>query len=125
MAHFAELTENNIVLRVVVVDDEHENDGENWCHNLLGGNWKQTSYNTSGNRHSGEKSPFRKNYAGIGFQYDARLDGFIPSQSYPSWILDEEAGRWESPVPRPTDSAKHYIKWNEETLSWDELEVGR
>ena len=123
MAHFAELDIDNVVLRVVVVADEHEADGENWCNSFAGGTWKQTSYNTHRNMHSGEKSPLRKNYAGVGYHYDGQLDGFIPPKPYPSWILDEEAGRWESPVPRPPDSAEHHIKWNEETLSWDEVEV--
>jgi hypothetical protein len=121
VAHFAELDENNIVLRVIVVDDQHEDDGENWCHDFAGGTWKQTSYNTLRNSHSEGKSPLRKNYAGIGFQYDASLDGFIPSQPYPSWLLDEEVCQWESPVPMPTDGARY--EWNEATLSWDEREV--
>jgi len=119
MAHFAEIDENNIVLRVIVIDDTHEADGENWCNNFADGAWKQTSYNTHQNMHSGGKSPLRKNYAGIGFRYDARLDGFIPPQTYPSWILDEGMCQWESPVPMPTDGAEY--RWNEATLSWDEV----
>ena len=119
MAHFAELDENNIVVRVIVVTDQHEDDGENWCNSFAGGTWKQTSYNTNRNRHSGEKSPLRKNYAGIGFHYDAQLDGFIPPKPYPSWILDEEKGQWESPIPHPTGEPG-YVR-NEATLSWDEV----
>lgn len=121
MAHFAELDENNIILRVIVVADEHEEDGENWCNSFVDGTWKQTSYNTHRNMHSGEKPPLRKNYAGIGFHYDAQLDGFIPPKPYSSWILDEEEGQWGSPVPRPTDDA--WYVWNEATLSWDEREL--
>jgi len=126
MAHFAELDENNIVIRVIVVDDKNEADGENWCNNFAGGTWKQTSYNTYRNRHSGEKSPLRKNYAGIGFKYDASLDGFIPSQTFPSWILNEEECQWESPVPMPADANPvdgAFYKWNEATISWDKEEL--
>ena len=68
MAHFAELDENNIVLRVIVVPNDHEQDGETWCNSLLGGRWKQTSYN--GN--------MRGVFAGIGYTYDAELDEFVP-----------------------------------------------
>ena len=121
MAHFAELDENNIALRVIVVDDAHEADGENWCNEFAGGTWKQTSYNTFRNAHSGEKSPLRKNYAGISFHYDTSLDGFIPPQPYPSWLLDKEVCQWESPVLMPTDGEEY--RWNEATLSWDEVGV--
>ncbi|MFZ3043830.1 MAG: hypothetical protein WA058_01845 [Minisyncoccia bacterium] len=87
MAHFAELDEHNIVLRVIVVADEHEADGENWCHNFAGGRWKQTSYN----------GRIRKNYAGIGYTYDEARDAFIPPQPGSDWILDEATCRWKAP----------------------------
>ena len=89
MAHFAELDQNNIVLRVIVVPNEHEDDGENWCNALLGGRWKQTSYNAT----------IRKNYAGAGFTYDPLLDAFIPPQPDPSWLLDQETCQWINPNP--------------------------
>lgn len=87
MAHFAELDENNTVLRVIVVPDEHEADGENWCHQLLGGRWKQTSYN--GN--------IRYNYAGIGYVYDSVNDAFIPPKPSENATLDPVTFRWIEP----------------------------
>lgn len=114
MAHFAELDENNEVLRVIVVHNselldeqgnESEQKGIDFCFNLLGGRWVQTSYNSS----------FRKNYAGIGFVYDPVNDWFQAPQPYPSWTLDENA-QWQPPVPRP-DAA--LANWNEETQSWE------
>ena len=117
MAHFAELGENNTVLRVIVVDNkdtmdtfgvEQEEIGAAFCRNLLGGTWKQTSYN--GN--------FRKNYAGIGYTYDSVRDAFVPPKPFASWVLDEATCRWDAPTPRP-DDGKLYI-WDEATTSWVE-----
>jgi len=122
MAHFAELDENNIVLRVVVIEDAVEADGENWCQNFYGGgNWKQTSYNTNGGRHFNNNKSFRKNYAGIGYTYDSTRDAFIPPQPYPSWLLDEDKCTWESPVPHPTvpEGSLDIYTWNEDTQAWD------
>lgn len=106
MAHFAEIGFDNTVIRVLVIPDEFESNGENWCRSLLGGNWKQTSYNGT----------IRKNYAGIGFKYDVNLDAFIAPKPYPSWFLNEETCRWEAPVLYPSDG-KFYV-WDETTLSW-------
>ena len=125
MAHFAELDGNNIVLRVVVVDDAHEEDGENWCEEFFGANnWKQTSYNTHAGVHYAANShtpdggiTLRKNYAGIGYSYDPVLDAFIPPQPFPSWLLDEDTCLWDSPVPKPGDG--NLYRWNESTQSWD------
>ena len=125
MAHFAELNENNEVLRVVVIDDAYEADGENWCKEFFGtDNWKQTSYNTFGNVHYGNnpREPdggiaFRKNYAGIGFTYDPTADAFFPPKPFNSWVLDEDTFFWEPPVPRPVDGNSY--NWNEDTQSWD------
>lgn len=121
MAHFAEIDENNIVLRVLVVDDTHESDGHEFLANTLGlgGTWLKTSYNTHGGVHTNGGTPFRKNYAGIGYTYDSVRDAFIPPKPYPSWILNEETCVYESPVAMPTDG-KAYT-WNEETTSWDEI----
>ena len=114
MAHFAELDSNNVVLRVIVVDNkdtadaagvEKEHIGAAFCERLLGGRWVQTSYN--GNK--------RKNYAGIGYRYDAALDAFVPPQPYPSWTLDANA-KWQPPVPMPTDNKMY--SWDETTTSW-------
>ena len=95
MAHFAELNEQNIVQRVIVVSDTDAVDGESFCHALLGGRWKQTSYNTRNGQHYDPvtglpdgKPAFRGNYAGIGDVYDDTLDAFIPASPYPSWQLN-------------------------------------
>jgi hypothetical protein len=115
VAHFAELDDNNVVLRVIVVSNadtstpdgtEVESIGVAFCQRLFGGNWKQTSYNNN----------FRKRYAGIGYSYDANLDAFIAPQPYPSWTLNPTTTDWDPPTPMPTDG-KRYI-WDEATLSW-------
>ena len=103
MAHFAEIDSNNKVLRVIVVADEHEADGANWCHNLLGGTWVQTSYN---NR-------IRKQYAGIGFSYDEEADVFVAPKPYASWTLDENHD-WQPPTAKPEGD----YMWDEDSLSW-------
>ena len=119
MAHFAEIDENGVVLRVLVVDNAQENDGQNFLANTLGlgGTWLKTSYNTSGGVHSSGGTPFRKNYAGVGYTYDSGRDAFIPPKPYPSWTLNETSCLWEAPVAYPTDGARY--TWNEETTSWD------
>lgn len=119
MAHFAELDDNNIVLRVIVVSNDDAPDepsGVAFCHNLLGGVWKQTSYNTRLGQHIANGVPFRKNYAGIGYTYDENLDAFIPPQPYPSWVLDSVTGSWNPPVPIP--DTIHRYNWDETQLNW-------
>jgi hypothetical protein len=119
MAHFAEVDENNIVLRVLVVDDLHESDGQNFLANTLGlgGTWLKTSYNTAAGVHANGGTPFRKNYAGVGYTYDETLDAFIAPKPFASWVLNEETCVYEAPVAYPTDGALYL--WNEETTSWD------
>ena len=120
MAHFAELDDNNIVTRVVVVGNDittaagplGENDmhvdGETWCINFFkGGTWKQTSYNHN----------FRKQYAGKGFIYDAAKDKFLYQQPFNSWALDGNDD-WQAPVTYPTDDAGKVINWDEENQRW-------
>jgi hypothetical protein len=121
MAHFAEIDEQGVVLRVLVVDNAQEADGQNFLANTLGlgGTWVKTSYNTNGGVHSNGGTPFRKNYAGIGYTYDSGRDAFIPPKPYDSWILNETSCLWEAPVAMPTDG-KIY-RWNESTTSWDEI----
>ncbi len=115
MAHFAEIGLNNTVLRVIVVNndellDENGNESEikgtEFCRNLLGGTWVQTSYN----------STFRKNYAGAGFTYDSTRDAFISPQPFQSWTLNETTCRWEPPTPMPTDEKLY--QWDEATTAW-------
>ena len=105
MAHFAEIDANNVVQRVIVVPNSEEANGAAWCSNLLGGTWLQTSYNGT----------IRKNFAGVGFTYDAVLDAFIPPQPYPSWTLDEATCTWESPEPVPPGGP---WEWDEDELEW-------
>ena len=121
MAHFAQLNEENIVTQVIVVANqdtadqdgvENEAIGIEFCTNLLGGKWVQTSYN--GN--------IRKNYAGIGYKYDADLDAFIPPQPFASWTLNNETAQWEAPTPYPTDDKRY--TWDEATTAWVEVPVG-
>lgn len=121
MAHFAEVDENNIVLRVLVVDDLHESNGQEFLATTLGlgGTWLKTSYNTHAGVHANGGTPFRKNYAGIGYTYDESRDAFIAPKPYPSWVLNETSCVYEAPVAYPTDGNAY--TWNEETTSWDEI----
>ena len=118
MAHFAEVDENNIVLRVLVVDDLHESNGQEFLATTLGlgGTWIKTSYNTHAGVHNNGGTPLRKNYAGIGYTYDSGRDAFIAPKPYPSWVLNETSCVYEAPVAMPTDGQ---YTWNEETTSWD------
>ena len=128
MAYFAKLGTNNIVEKVISISNsvlkdsngiEQEQLGIDFINNLYNTQdiWKQTSYNTHGGVHSLNKTPLRKNYAGIGFTYDEQKDAFIPPKPYASWILNENTCLFKSPISYPTDG-KNYI-WNENTLSWD------
>jgi len=115
MAHFAKLGVGNIVEQVIVISNDvatTEQAGVDFINKLYNTRdvWKQTSYNNN----------FRKNYAGIGFQYDQTRDAFIPPKPYNSWILNEDTCKWQSPAPYPQDNKEY--KWNEQTLSWDLIE---
>jgi len=119
MAHFAEIGENDKVLRVIVVANEENVDGEGnenevfgakFCRELLGGTWKQTSYNNS----------FRKRFAGLNFTYDSEKDAFIPPKPFNSWTLNESTLGWDAPVSYP-DDGNDYI-WDEPTTSWKSKE---
>ena len=125
MAHFAEIDGDNIVTRVLVVNDADASDGQNFLANTLGlgGIWKQTSYNTSGGVHSTGGTPFRKNYAGIGYTYDSGRDAFIPPKPYASWLLNEDTCLWDAPTPMPVEEGKIF-KWVEEDLNWQEITPG-
>jgi hypothetical protein len=115
MAHFAELDENNVVLRVIVGVD-YPYDGEAIYQNETGNVWKRTSYNTQGGVHVLGGTPFRKNYAGVGYTYDSQRDAFIPPKTYNSWTLDEATCLWQPPVAQPVDD--NMYEWDEESLSW-------
>lgn len=121
MAHFAEINQDNVVVRVLVVGNDQEHRGQEFlAEDLgLGGIWLKTSYNTSGGVHQLGGTPFRKNYAGIGYTYDAGKDAFIPPKPYNSWVLNEDSCLWESPVDYPSDG-KVYV-WDEDTTNWKEV----
>jgi hypothetical protein len=118
LAHFAKLDENNIVTFVTVGRQEDDGKEAELCART-GDVYKQTSYNTHGGVHALGGTPLRKNYAGIGYTYDAGRDAFIPQRPYPSWVLDEFSCLWNAPVPYPTDGKRY--SWNEENLAWDEI----
>jgi len=118
MAHFAELDDNNIVQRVIVISNKDTSDnngveieslGIAFCQRLYGGStkWKQTSYNNS----------FRKSYAGTGMVYNEQYDAFIMQQPYPSWSLNSDTIEWEAPIPYPESEGNY--EWNEDNQSWD------
>ena len=116
MAHFAQLDDNNVVTQVIVIHNnelmldgaESEDKGIVFCKSLFGQDtrWKQTSYNAT----------MRKNYAGIGFTFDAQRNAFIPPKPFESWTLDEETCRWNPPVAMPTDG--NLYNWDDSTISW-------
>ena len=126
MAHFAKLDENNVVIFVTVGRDE-DNGKEAELSARTGDVYKQTSYNTHGGVHALGGTPFRKNYAGLGYTYDAGRDAFIAPKPYASWLLNETTCLWDSPVPYPTDvgteeNPKRY-SWDEATTSWILIET--
>jgi hypothetical protein len=119
MAHFAQIDANNVVTQVIVVANkdtadangvEKEYIGAAFCEKLLGGVWKQTSYNGT----------IRKNYAGIGYTYDADIDAFVPPKPFASWTLNNETAQWEAPVPMPEGGM---YSWDEATTSWVEVQT--
>ena len=140
MAHFAKLSEENLVLQVVTIEDSkildsNQNESEavgqayleknhNWPANM----WKKTSYRTMGGKHyevstegrtlsADQTKAFRKNYAGVGYTYDQGRDAFIPPKPYNSWTLNEITCLWEPPVANPDPTQPYY--WNEDTVSWN------
>jgi len=108
MAHWAELDENNLVVRVTVGNNDEPDEGYQWLLDNLGGTWVQTSYN--GN--------IRYNYAGISYTYDEDRDAFIPPQPYASWVLDEDTCLWVAPIAYPAEGVH---VWDEEAGDWVEV----
>jgi hypothetical protein len=122
MAHFARI-KNGVVDFVTVGRDDDENREDELAHD--GWIYKRTSYNTSGGVHRLGGTPFRKNYAGIGYTYDAGRDAFIPPKPYNSWVLNEDTCLWDAPVAMPADAGtgeppKRYT-WDEEAVNWVEV----
>jgi hypothetical protein len=128
MAHYAFIDENNIVIEVIVGKEETELldglDPETWYGNFRGLTCKRTSYNTAGNVHMTGGTPYRFNYAGIGYTFDSTkgIDGaFIPPQPYPSWSLNEDTCVWQAPI-EISDHSKLW-DWDESSLSWTEKSI--
>ena len=117
MSHFAKV-ENNVVTQVIVAEQDVIDSG------MFGTGWVQTSYNTRGGIHYGQDGrpdggvALRKNYAGIGYSYDAGRDAFIAPQPFPSWVLNEQTCQWEAPVPMPADGKRY--AWDEDAKAWVE-----
>ena len=131
MAHWAELDENNVVTRVLVGDnnDPAGDEGYQWLLDNLGGTWVKTSYNAVGGKRRNpetgevtEEAGFRKNYAGIGYTFDAVRDAFIPPKPFNSWVLNEDTCLWDAPTPYPADGKMY--RWVEEDLNWQEVTLG-
>ena len=125
MAHFAKLGIGNKVEKVEVISNDialTEQAGVDFLNNLYNTRdvWKQTSYNTIGGEHKLGGTPFRKNFAGIGFKYDQYKDAFIPPKPFNSWVLNETTCLWEAPVAYPTDGERY--TWNETNQTWDLVE---
>lgn len=109
MSHFAELDEDNKVIRVLVCNNDYPNEGYDWLLETFGGRWVQTSYNAK----------FRKNFAGEGYYYDEEIDAFIPPQPFGSWLFNAVACNWYAPTPYPQDG-RQYL-WDEELVNWKEV----
>jgi hypothetical protein len=122
MAYFAKLGTGNIVENVISINNsiitdsngvEQEQLGSDFINKLYNTRdvWKQTSYNNN----------IRKNYAGIGYQYDQTRDAFIAPKPFNSWILNEDTCRWEAPVAKPTTvlEENQYYSWNESIINWE------
>jgi hypothetical protein len=121
MAHYAFLDSNNVVTEVIPGNNEGEGGIDNWeqqYSDLRNQVCKRTSYNTVGNVHLNGGTPFRGNYAGIGYTYREDIDAFVPPQPYPSWLLDANV-TWQPPVAIPTDGQRY--SWNEDNQAWEVL----
>jgi hypothetical protein len=119
MAHWAELDENNIVLRVTVGDNDDPNgdEGYQWLIDNLGGRWIKCSYNTAKGVHALGGTPLRWTYPGIGYIYLEDLDSFVEPKPYASWVINPETKEWIPPVPKPDSGI---WVWDEDTTSWIE-----
>ena len=130
MAHFAKIGTNNIVEEIVVVSNqvlldsdgvEQEQLGIDFLTTLTGhSNWKKTSYNTIGGVHKNNGTPFRKNYAVVGYTYDATRDAFVQPQPFASWVFNETTCMWDAPLSFPSDASDEIIyEWDEDAYQAD------
>ena len=143
MAHFAKLGANGKVISVLTLDNkdmlnadgvEDETVGQQYLelnNNWPAQMWIQTSYNTSGNKHKLGGTPFRGNYAGIGYEWDEDNNIFWPKKPYASWVNDTTTAQWKSPIgDAPALTAEQtsqneaethdwIYNWNEANQSWD------
>jgi hypothetical protein len=128
MAHYAFLNYNNVVVQVIAGKDEDELldgqtvDWEDFYAQEMNMACKRTSFNTYHNQHSNGGTPFRGNYAGIGFKYDSVKDIFIEPKPFPSWVFNETTCSWDAPVEFPFDSGVPH-DWDEATLSWVPVKI--
>ena len=113
MAHYAKVVDGTVV-QVIVAEAEFFNTFVD----SSPGAWIQTSYRTHGGQHP-DGNPLRKNYAGIGYSYDAGRDAFIPPKPFASWTLNDTTCLWDAPVAMPTDGKVY--SWNEEAGNWVEV----
>jgi hypothetical protein len=118
MPHFAQIDDDNTVIQVIVAEQDFIDSG------VVGdpSKWIQTSYNTFAGQHKLGGIPLRKNYAGIGYSYDPKLDAFIPPKAFASWTLDVETCQWTAPITMPTAENKLY-HWDEDSVSWIETDM--
>jgi hypothetical protein len=126
MGHYAYLDENNIVTQVIVGKDETDivlDESGNAIDWEIYYGAKRTSYNTVGGVHLLGGTPFRKNYAGIGFTYDESRDAFIQPKPYESWTLNEDKCIWEAPIQIPDYIDGYLWIWNEELLNWESIQI--
>ena len=115
MSHYAKVVDGKVT-QVIVAEQEFFDTFVD----SSPGQWIQTSYNTIGGQHTQGGTPLRKNYAGIGYSYDATRDAFIPPSPYASWVLNEDTCLWDAPTPMPVEEGKFY-EWDESTVSWKEV----
>jgi hypothetical protein len=114
MAHWAKIVDGKVVSVIVAEKEFFDTFVDS-----SPGQWLQTSYNTHGGVHANGGTPLRKNYAGVGYTYDATKDAFIPPQPFASWTLDSQTCLWNAPVAMPTDGKMY--SWDEATTSWKEV----
>ena len=143
MAHFAKLGSNGKVIQVLTMDNdkmlnadgvEDELVGQQWLethNNWPAQMWIQTSYNTSSNQHKNGGTPFRGNYAGIGYEWDEDNQIFWPKKPYASWVKNTTTAGWDSPIgdapaltaeqtsQNEADTHRWSYVWNEDNTTWD------